>query len=304
MKLLLTGAGGFLGTAVLQRLEPLPLQVRALYRSSMPAPAFDVEFMQGDLESVETCERACAGQNMVLHLAGQAHVQGSHINHHEHTFGITRNLAQAAIKQGVSTFIHISSTKANFPSHSQYAKAKSDSEDFLLAQHREGRLKVVCLRPALIYGPGMKGNLAILLKLLQWQVLPLFPSSSQPIGMISLADCSRAIVASLEQEALIGRCWELNDGQQYSLDLLVQQVRFHLEYSMPWLRLPRFPVKLAACSAQLGSWATGKQLGSGSFRALYEEPYKLDDEFARATGFKAQQTFHSELPALLTESRQ
>jgi len=304
MKLLLTGAGGFLGAAVLQQLQPLPLQVRALYRSSMPAPLAGVEFIQGDLESFETCGVACDGQDMVLHLAGQAHVLGNKIDHHEQTFGITQKLAQTAVQQGVSTFIHISSTKANFPLHSQYARAKRDSEEFLIALHREGRLKVVCLRPALVYGPGMKGNLATLLRLLQWRVLPFFPTSGLPIGMISLEDCSRAIVASLDHESLLGKCWELNDGQPYSLDILVQQARNHLEYSMPWLRLPRFSVKLAACLAQLGARATGMQIGSGSYRTLYEEPYLLDDEFARATGFKAQQTFSTALPALLTESRQ
>lgn len=302
MRVLLTGAGGFIGAALLQHLRGGPHQVSAVYRSAVPRAGNNLERQQqGDLQDERFCAQVCAGQEVVIHLAGQAHVQGSQAEHTHNTFELTRKLAEAACVQQVSTFIYISSTKANYPAHSAYARTKRTCEEYLLGLHAQGRLNVVCLRPALVYGVGMRGNLATLLRLLQRKVLPVFPASACPLGMISLDDCCRAIVASIGQAALTGRCWELNDGQAYSLDTLVRQVRTRLGYGAPWLRLPRFSVELAARLAESSSPLTGSSIGMGTCRALYAEPYPLDDSFAASSGFTARRTFLTELPALLME---
>lgn len=309
MNVLLTGAGGFIGAALLQHLSTGAHQVRAVYRSALPAAGEAVgnslgkrtEWRQGDLQNEHFCAQACAGQDVVIHLAGQAYVQGSHAAHSHNTFELTRKLAEAACAQQVSTFIYISSTKANYPRHSAYAQAKRACEEYLLGLHAQRQINVVCLRPALVYGPGMRGNLATLLRLLQRKVLPAFPASVCPLGMISLDDCCLAIVASIGNATLAGRCWELNDGQAYSLDTLVRHVRASLGYGAPWLRLPRFSIELVAQLAEFSAPLTGSTIGRGTCRALYEEPYQLDNSFAAASGFTARHTLLTELPALLME---
>jgi UDP-glucose 4-epimerase len=300
MRILLTGANGFIGSALLPLLAAGPHELRALYRSRAPAvlpPG--VEAMQGDLLQEGVCERACEGIDVIIHLAAQAHAGSSAAQQQRDTLECTRRLAEAACRAGVQRFLYISSSKAAYPAHSAYAAAKRAAEDLLLDLHASRQLRVVCLRPALVYGPGMRGNLATLLRLLRRRFLPLFPASSMPLGMIALQDCCTAIALALDHPELDGSTWDLHDGQHHALDDLVRQTREYLGLPPPLLRLPRICVQLAARLATVSAPLTGVAFGMGTYYALYKEPCALDERFSRATGFRAQHEFRSQLPALM-----
>lgn len=304
MKLLLTGAGGFIGSALLPALNTSACQIRALYRTPPVSKLPEVvEVLSGDLCDEDLCIQGCIGVDVIVHLAGQAHVQSSKGSHIRNTYETSSKLVKAALAQGVKKFIYISSTKANYPLHSPYAEVKLATEKMLLNLHAKGDIQVVCLRPSLIYGRGMRGNLATLLKLLRYSALPAFPSSSIPLGMISLQDCCKAIALALNNESLGGASWELNDGQEYSLDALVKQIREYLGFAPPWLHLPEVSVKLAAKLAELSSPLTGTSIGMGTYRGLFKEPYEPDNNFAMKTGFIPQQTFHTELSVLMESTQ-
>ncbi|HHX83580.1 MAG TPA: NAD-dependent epimerase/dehydratase family protein, partial [Pseudomonadaceae bacterium] len=257
MKVLLTGAGGYIGTALIAHLQALPadsgVELSVLYRNRVTEPdsaeastelsaeialKSGVRVLHGDLRDAAVCEQACAGQDVIVHLAGQAHVTGRGVDHQRNTLGLTMALAEAAMQQGVRRFIHISSSKAHFPRHSAYARAKREAEEQLLALHHQGKLEVTCLRPALVYGPAMRGNLRSMMKVLLRRRLLAFPASNLPLGMIGLDDCCRALVTALQTPTLDGHCWDLNDGGHYSLDILVQELRKRAGLARPWLRLP------------------------------------------------------------------
>lgn len=311
MKILLTGAGGFIGSALLPLLVQRGHTVRALYRSRVATSGSDadglppgVEILQGDLADEVLCQQASAGIHTIIHLAGQAHVQCSQQTHLRNGYETACRLAKAAVRAGVQHFVFISSTKANFPSHSAYAALKLATENHLLDLHHRGELQVTCLRPALVYGPGMKGNLATLLRWLQRPQLPAFPASTTPLGMISRADCCRAIVAAVEtaaadEAALTGRPWELHDGQAYTLQALVRAVRSYQHLPQPLLPIPRVCIQWLAWLAGLSAPLTGSALGPGTYRTLYAEPYRRDDSFNHSTGFWPEQTFYNQLPVLM-----
>lgn len=300
LHILVTGAGGFIGSALLPLLLAAGHPVRALYHSTVPAllPA-GVEPLQGDLLDPALCRQACRDIDCVIHLAGQAHVGSSEAEQQRSTLELTRLLAQAAAAAAVQRFVYISSAKARFPQHSPYAAAKRAAEELLLQLHAAGTLPVVCLRPALVYGPGMRGNLATLLRLLRRPFLPVFPGSALPMGLIAREDCCAAIVAALQPPALLGGVWELHDGEVHSLDSLVREVRGLLGLRAPALRLPRICVQLAAGLAGLSAAVTGTALGPGTYRALYAEPYSHDKRFSQCSGFRPQHSFRSRLPALM-----
>lgn len=300
LRILLTGAGGFIGTALLPQLLAAGHTVRALYHRAVPTQLpGGVDAQQGDLLDAGLCRQLCQGMDLVLHLAGRAHVGGSEADQQRNTLDATRVLADAAVLAGVDRFVFVSSSKARFPAHSPYAAAKRAAEDLLLERHARGELQVLCLRPALVYGPGMRGNLATLLRLLRRPFLPLFPGSTVPLGMIAREDCCRAILCALQTEALAGGVWELHDGEAHTLDSIVHEVRSWLQLPPPRLRLPRFCVQLAAGLAGLSAPLTGSSIGPGTFRALYAEPCEQDERFARLTGFHPQHSFRSQLPALM-----
>jgi nucleoside-diphosphate-sugar epimerase len=300
MRVLVTGAGGFIGKAMLDTLGKMGLDMRALFheRHAVRLP-LRCQSYTGDLGNPEFCVELCKGIDVIIHLAAQAHVGGPRLAHLRNSHRLAVNLAEAAVANGVKQFIFISSTKANFPQHSAYAAVKKLTEDYLLGLHQRKLISVVCLRPPLVYGPGMQGNLATLLSVLHNPWLLVFIRSSNRVGMISLDDCCRAIAAALDKPQLFGRVWELNDGRVYTLTDIIHRVLDIRKLRQPFLILPRPLVKLLAFCAELSAPLTKTAFSMGTYRALYEEPYLLDMSYAKASGFVPYQDFYSQLPTLL-----
>ncbi len=159
-KVVLTGAGGFVGRHFLainaQRYEIVPVSLR----------------------NTEWQQQSFSGFHAVVHLAGKAH-EMTKINdqvYFDINTTLTRQLFQKAEAEGVPHFIYISSTKVygdevtgvlNEESPCQptdaYGKSKLEAEQFLLQQNHKCRVAVV--RPPLVYGAGVKGNMVNLLRL-------------------------------------------------------------------------------------------------------------------------------------------
>lgn len=300
MRVLVTGAGGFIGTAMLATLAEYRFDMRALFHQRHPAKLPPrCQSYTGDLASPEFCRELCKGVDVIVHLAAQAHVSGTRPAHLRNSHRLAVNLAEAAVVAGVKRFIFISSTKANFPDHSPYAAVKRLTEDYLLGLHQRGLLQVLCLRPPLVYGKGMQGNLATLLRVLENPWLLVFIRAANPVGMIGLNDLCHAICAALDKPELYGRVWEVNDGGTYTLSEIVNISLKMQKLRQPIVILPRPIVRLLAFCAELSAPLTHTAFGMGTYRALYEEPYRLDLSYAEATGFVPKQNFYAELPALL-----
>jgi len=135
-----------------------------------------------------------AGQEVVVHVAGRAHVMKEQAANalaafREVNVDATLRLATLAIQSGVKRFIFISSIKVNGESTAPgtafgpedapapvdpYGQSKLEAEMGLQALAAAAGLELVIIRPTLIYGVGAKGNLALLQKILRWPLpLPL-----------------------------------------------------------------------------------------------------------------------------------
>ena len=305
MKILVTGASGYIGATLVPLLLQQQHQLTVVTRDARnlpPAWRAQVTIVEGNLGDAVVCHKAVTGMSAVIHLAGLAHVGASPEQHQQENFLNTQQLARAALAAGVQTFVYQSSSKANFPEHAGYGKYKRASEDFLLGL-AEG-MKVVCLRPGIVYGTGMRNNLRSLLLLLSKPSLPVFASSTNPISMISVEDCCRALIAALDNRALAGRVWELNDGVQYSLQELVVQVRRRLQLPLPLCYCPQPLVWLAFALCGAVPWLRQRGLGLHTFRALYLEPANLNAEFASVSGLQPSTTFYDKLPELCVQEQQ
>ncbi|HWK55283.1 MAG TPA: NAD-dependent epimerase/dehydratase family protein [Hyphomicrobiales bacterium] len=301
---LVTGAGGFLGQALLaQLLEDPELRIQACLRGRNLPPELcrhpRLVLYQGDLKDADFCDELCSGVDLIIHLAGRAHTGGGIELQWAQSYTPTQMLGEAALRQGVAKLIFVSSIKAADPGQSAYAEIKYRQEEWLLDLHQRGQLKVVCLRPALIYGAGMRGNLATLLRLLRRPRLRLLPRPSGVMGMIGLQDCCRAIIAALDVEALEGGVWQLDDGTAYPIASLFTQVRRQLGLPAPWMWIPRPLLWLAAQLGELSAPFTHVSLGRGTYRTLYLERFTADSRFGALTGFEPTQTLQRELPVLL-----
>jgi nucleoside-diphosphate-sugar epimerase len=300
MKILVTGASGFVGRQLIPTLLSEGCTVQALVRD--PAKIEDqpwatqVDVIRGSLPA---SNNPCNDVDAVIHLAGLAHVSSSLAELKEHNLDASLTLARQAKAAGVRRFIFISSSKAHYPEHSAYAQVKRETEQQLLAMQETGLFDVVCLRPSLIYGSGMKGNLAGLLRILELKFLPVFISSSNSIGMVSLADFCRAIALSITAGGLEGQIWDIHDGELYTLDTIVARVRHYLGYKMPLISVPDKLAKSSAAFSELIAPVYKSSFSMSTYKTIFEENYEANIRFKALTNFKAEETFYSALPFLL-----
>ncbi|MDP4609845.1 MAG: NAD-dependent epimerase/dehydratase family protein [Opitutales bacterium] len=170
MKILVTGGGGFVGGYVIERLLARGYEVRSIGRSPQPAlEAKGVEVICGDLSDSSIVEAACAGVAAVFHVAAKAGVWGSWDSFYRPNVIGTRNVVAACRKQGVGRLVYTSTPSVVFNGQPisgegeempygrnwlcHYAHTKALAEEEALAASSDV-LRIVALRPHLVFGPG------------------------------------------------------------------------------------------------------------------------------------------------------
>jgi nucleoside-diphosphate-sugar epimerase len=174
---LVTGASGFVGHAVVAAFAQSGRAVRAAVRR-LPDVAFPagVEVVQHpDLAQSFDWTPYLAGVDQVVHLAGIAHTAGVALERYDRiNFRATAELAAAAAQSGLRHFVFVSSIRAQTGPSADHALTERDepvptdaygrSKLAAEAAVRSSGVRFTILRPALFYGPGVKGNFALLLR--------------------------------------------------------------------------------------------------------------------------------------------
>ena len=170
MKILVTGGGGFVGGYIIERLLARGYTVRSIGRSPQPQlEAQGVDVVCGDLTDASALSAACEGVSAVFHVAARAGVWGSWESYYQPNVVGTRNVVAACREQGVGRLIYTSTPSVVFNGQPicggdeslpygknwlcHYAQTKAIAEEEALAANSE-TLKIVALRPHLIFGPG------------------------------------------------------------------------------------------------------------------------------------------------------
>ncbi len=187
-KMLLTGATGFVGRQILER---LPKTTHVFGRSE---PERECIFFKGELDNKTDFSQALEGIDVVIHCAARAHVMNdteTELYEQINTLA-TLSLAKQAAALGAKRFIFISTIKVNGESTLEggafrfndkqnpsdpYGISKANAEIGLQEIAAKTGMAVVIIRPPLVYGPGVKANFAAMLKLAK-KNLPL------PLGAI------------------------------------------------------------------------------------------------------------------------
>ncbi|HKG86299.1 MAG TPA: NAD-dependent epimerase/dehydratase family protein [Beijerinckiaceae bacterium] len=209
----LTGATGFIGRHLLRELPKRGYRVRVLLRRPTALPPEATGAVVGDLARPQNMAAALAGVDAVIHSAGIAHAMSGvpqddyRVLNTEATIG----LARAAEKARAKRFVFLSSiraqsgptaaevlTEAREPQPTDaYGQSKLDAELGLAGLG----IDWVALRPVLVYGPGVKGNMAALVRLARSPYpLPLagLPAKRSLLGLDNLAAAIDTVLAAPE----------------------------------------------------------------------------------------------------------
>lgn len=257
-----TGASGFLGSALCRHLQALGHPVVPLLR--VPRPDFPEARIVGELGPETDWTTALNGVDVVVHCAARAHIplrpgpQDLEICRRINVEG-TRSLAQAAVRAGVQRLVHVSSIKVlgersppgaplradSAPApEDAYGVSKWEAELALQAVTAQTGLQTVIVRPPLVYGPGVKANFLRLMHAVHRGVpLPL-GSIRNLRSMVALENLTDLLALCAVHPAAAGETFLVSDGQDLSTPDLIRGMAVALgrparllPFPASWLRL-------------------------------------------------------------------
>lgn len=277
--ILVTGATGFVGSALVSRLAHEGVETRACVRrdnASMPNGVHTVQV--GDLTADADWSRALARVGVIVHAAARVHVMDDTATNPLDEFRRinvqgTLNLARQAAAAGVRRFVFISSIKVNgedtklgvsFSEYDlpapldPYGVSKMEAEHGLRAIAAQTGMEVVIIRPPLVYGPGVKANFASLMRAVQrgWP-LPLGAVHNQR-SLVALDNLVDFIVTCVTHQQAANQTFLVSDGQDLSTSELVRGLARAAGVTARLVSVPVWGLQTGA--SLLGKWDAVQRL--------------------------------------------
>ena len=297
-KLLVTGANGFVGRALMAAGAARTLALRAAVRNpasfaSLPSGAERIAV--GDLAATTDWSAALEGCEVVVHLANLAHAAASEEALHRVNVDATLALAEQAVSHGLRRFVFVSSIKAIGETSGEkalradaqprpsdaYGRAKLAAEFALKELAAKRGLEVVIVRPPLVYGAGVRGNFLALLRAVARGIPLPFASIANRRSLVYAGNLAEALIACATHPGAAGRTYHVTDGEPVSTPALVRALGVALQ--RPARLLPFPPLLLEWIAGALRRRDTARRL-TGSL--------ELDDSAIRAElGWKPRLAF-------------
>ncbi len=267
MRILLTGASGFVGKAVLKTAQKHGLEIRPVYRSMDSAKGQSEAVLVSERDGVADWSAALQGVDVVIHAAARTHIMREEsldplAEYRRVNVDGTLNLARQAAAAGVRRFVFISSIKVNgeatTPGHpftaddtpapkDAYGLSKAEAETQLKLLAQEMGMEVTIIRPPLIYGPGVKGNLASMINWVrQGLPLPLRAVTRNRRSLVGLDNLVNLILVCTDHPKAANQTFLISDGEDLSTTELLRKVGKALGRSARLLWVPTGAISLIA----------------------------------------------------------
>jgi uncharacterized protein YbjT (DUF2867 family) len=242
VKVFVTGATGFVGQAILLRLQAAGHSTRILVRHpNSPRTCVllsdrRTETHRGDVLDASALQRALAGADAVIHLVGIIGEIGKNTFEKVHKCG-TENVVRAAQEAGVSRFVHMSALGTRPAAVSRYHRSKWAAEEIV----RASRLNYTIFRPSIIYGSGDR-FVNLFAGIARWSpVLPVMGSGQSRFQPIPVEDVAACFVRALNEARSVGQTYDLCGTEVFTLNEILDLIlgvtgRKRLKLHLPlWL---------------------------------------------------------------------
>jgi nucleoside-diphosphate-sugar epimerase len=261
---LVTGATGFIGSALLAALEANQTRTRRTIRNS------NVEGVEGVvIENIDfrtDWQSALKGVGSIVHLAARVHVMKDTatnplVEFRKVNVDGTLNLACQAAAAGVKRFVFLSSIKVNgektavghfftpndMPSPTDpYGISKAEAEEGLRQIADRTGMEVVIIRPTLVYGPGVRGNFLSMMRWLKKGIpLPL-GAINNVRSLVALDNLVDLIITCLHHPAAANQTFLVSDGEDVSTTMLLRKTAAAMGNNARLVPVPTSLLKLGA----------------------------------------------------------
>ncbi|MFQ6370360.1 NAD-dependent epimerase/dehydratase family protein [Shewanella sp. YIC-542] len=303
MKLLLTGARGFIGSALCDSLDNCKsVKVFKVVRGNVQRSNDDIFYIDDLFTADWNSVLSSRDFDCVVHLAALAHSQNIDSDKLFQTnTQATIRLAKKAAEFGVSRFVFVSSIGVNgtstdlipfadnsIPSpHNEYAQSKYEAELGLKKISDETGLEVVIVRPTLVYGPNAPGNFGLLTKLVkQLPVLP-FGLATNKRDFIAVQNLADLLVTCAVHPNAAGQTFLASDMETISIKDFTNCIAEGLGKKVIQLPIPvtlmRFLGRLTGKSVVIEQLFGNLQVNSSNLKEKLDwiPPYTMQQAMAR-----------------------
>ena len=286
-----TGPTGFIGRRLVHRLKEKEEgrwgQIKVLSRMSYP----EFETVVCDLQSDAISHDALEDVETIFHLAGYSHdlSDTSKVEHLYRAVNVdaTLKLAELAVASSVKRFVFVSSVKAGGSTEDVdakpegvYGQTKREAELAILELGRQSGMHVSIVRPALVYGPGLKGNLALMRRWIEKGWFPPLPETGNRRSMIHVDDLVQALMLVAQDDRANGEIYIATDGESYSSRQIYETFCAVVDKAVPQWSVPRVIFDIVSLMSSRTRYKIDKLLGDEHYSSK-----KL-----QSLGFKAQRS--------------